>query len=158
MGAIILSKFGKSQLCLVKDVAQGWSRKTLHLTNQWQHLPALSGMKETKAIDNKEESHLCSGTDTGMTGPFLEFLCYSNMFPCCMSVCLSIGGKGLCCADFTKPLEISNHCINQNPNIVLSNSIYQGTFLDRNECSTEALSQAVLAVSLLKSFLFLLNY
>lgn len=70
MGAIILSKFGKSQLCLVKDVAQGWSRKTLHLTNRRQHLPSLSGMKETKAIDNKEESHCCTGADTGMTGPF----------------------------------------------------------------------------------------
>lgn len=139
--------------------------ETSHLSNQRGHLPSLFGMKETKAIENKEESLCCMGRDTGMTCPFFEPLCYSNMSPSVYVRLPVHQWRGLCPADFTKldslkinHLNCPNRCINPNPNIVLTNSICQGIFLDRSALSTVALSQALLAVSLLNNLVFLLSH
>lgn len=139
--------------------------ETSHWINHWGHLPSISGMKETKDIENKEESLYGTGRDTGMTCPFFESTYYTNMSPS-VYVCRPVHQwRGLCPADFTKldslkinHLNCPNRCINPNPNIVITNSICQGTFLDRSALQKVALSQALSAVSLLNKFVFLLNH
>lgn len=55
----------------------------------------------------------------------------------------------------TNHLKYPNHSI--NPNVVLTNSICQGTFLDRSLLSTAGLPLALSAISLVNNFVFLIS-
>lgn len=59
---------------------------------------------------------------------------------------------------FPNHLRFVTHCINLSSNVVLTNSIFQGTFPDRSTLSIVALSQALFSVSLLNDFMFPLNH
>ena len=119
VSAAVLSKFWKPQLCLGQNVAQGWSRNRNH---QQGHIPSLSGMKETKDGEYRGKFSLYRkrhGDDLS----FFKSLYYSNLST---SVCLSINGRDYALLTSPNHQKTKNHCI--NPNIVLTNSICQGTF------------------------------
>lgn len=107
-------------------------------------------MKKTKAIENKRKSLCDMGKDAGMT-------CLCNMFAILnhVALCLFISGGDYVLQTSPDHLKYPNHCMNPEPNIVLSNSVNPGDFLDRSSLLKMALSQAPLAVSLLNNFVFL---
>lgn len=157
MNAEILSKFGKPQLCFfVQNVAQGWSRNlTVWVINRGISLP-FSGMRETKAIENKKGKPLWHGKGHG--DDFLMHLQILSIMLPSVYICISIGGEHYVLLTSPDNLKYRNHRMNPEPNVVLSNSVIQGTFWTEVHFFTVALSQALLAVSLPNNFVFLWSH
>lgn len=92
------------------------------------------GMEETKATGNTEESLLYVKRQKEDC-PFPSSVRLKHV---AQSVCLSVNRGDYALLTSTNHLKYPNHSI--NPDVVLTNSICQGTFLDTSLLSTAALS------------------